>query len=93
MNNEAGRSERMAEARKQFFRLMKVMVAVTGVVLVVAFTWLYRTGTPLPIHFIVAISFAVIGSMMLAAALMGLVFFSHASGADDAQDQNDHPDN
>lgn len=92
MNKEATRSERMADARKRFFLLMKVMLAVTGLVLVLAFTWLYQTGTPLPFHFIVAISFAVIGSLMLAAALMGLVFFSHASGADDAPEQHDRLD-
>jgi len=92
MNNEASRNTRMAAARKRFFALMKVMLAVTGLVLVLAFTWLLQTGTPLPFHFIMAISLAVIGSLMLAAALMGLVFFSHASGADDAPDQHDRPD-
>lgn len=89
MNTDAARNARMADARKRFFLLMKIMLAVTALVLVLAFTWLHQTGTPLPIPFIVAISFAVVGSLMLAAALMGLVFFSHASGADDAPDQQD----
>ncbi len=88
MTTEATRATRMADARKRFFLLMKIMLAVTSLVLVLAFTWLHQTGTPLPIQFIFAISFAVIGSLMLAAALMGLVFFSHASGADDAPDRD-----
>lgn len=89
MTHEARRSARMADARKRFFLLMKIMLVVTILVLALAFTWLHQTGTPLPIHFIAAISLAVIGSLGLAATLMGLVFFSHASGADDAPDQHD----
>jgi hypothetical protein len=69
---------------------MKLMGAVTLLVLAGAFTWLYQTGTPLPLHFVLAVSVAVIGSLMLAAALMGLVFFSAASGADDAPARTDH---
>ena len=83
MLEKPDRTARMADARRQFWRLMKLMLGVTSLVLAVAFTWLHQTGTPLPFHFIVAISIAVVGSLMLAAALMGLVFFSNASGADD----------
>lgn len=83
---------RMREAKRRFARLMWLMLLATVVVLALAFTWLHRTGTPLPLHFIAAISIAVIGSFMLAAALMGLVFFSHASGADDAPDRLDDLD-
>ncbi|MGQ5702705.1 hypothetical protein ACUJ46_11710 [Sandaracinobacteroides sp. A072] len=86
---QATHAERMAEAKRRFVRLMQLMLAATLLVLVLAFSWLHATGTPLPFHFIVAISLAVIGSLMLAAALMGLVFFSHASGADDAPESID----
>lgn len=90
MSKESDKAARMADARRRFWRLMQVMLGVTGAVLVAAFTWLHRTGTPLPFHFIVAISVAVVGSLMLAAALMGLVFFSNASGADsEAEDPFD----
>jgi len=89
MNNEAGQSGRMAGARRRFFALMKVMLGATALVLMLAFVWLYQTDTPLPFHFIAAISIAVIGSLMLAAVLMGLIFFSHASGADDSPEQHD----
>lgn len=83
MTKESDRQRRMTDARRRFWRLMQLMLGVTAVVLAVAFTWLHRTGTPLPLHFILAISIAVVGSLMLAAALMGLVFFSNASGADE----------
>jgi uncharacterized protein (DUF983 family) len=88
MNNER-QTERREAARRRFGRLMVVMVVVTALVLVVAFTWLVQTGTPLPVHLVVAVSLAVIGSLMLAAALMGLVFFSNASGADEEQQSTD----
>jgi uncharacterized membrane protein len=83
MTDKHDTASRMADARRRFWRLMKLMFGVTSLVLAVAFTWLHQTGTPLPLHFIIAISIAVVGSLMLAAALMGLVFFSNASGADD----------
>jgi hypothetical protein len=83
MPDKPDRTARMADARRRFWRLMKLMLAVTSLVLAVDFTWLHQTGTPLPFHFIIAISIAVVGSLMLAAALMGLVFFSNASGADE----------
>lgn len=85
MSIEPSNAGRMADARRRFRRLMLVMLGVTATVLVLAFTWLHQTGTPLPLHFIIAISIAVVGSLMLAAALMGLVFFSNASGADEAR--------
>lgn len=80
------RETRMLEARRRFARLMKLMLGACAVVLVAAFTWLHSTGTPMPLSFIGAIVVAVVGSLMLAAALMGLVFFSAASGADDDAD-------
>ena len=91
IDEAANRAARMLFARKRFATLMKIMLATTIAVLILAFTWLHQTGTPLPLHFILAISFAVIGSLGLAATLMGLVFFSHASGADEAPEQPDKP--
>lgn len=82
-------ARRLAEARRRFFLLLKVMLLASLVVLAGAFYWLHASGTPMPVHLIVAVSIGVIGSLMLAAALMGLVFFSSASGADDDADQQD----
>jgi uncharacterized membrane protein (DUF485 family) len=69
-------------ARRRFGQLLKIMLAATALVLLLAFAWLDSVGTPLPAHLVIAVSIAVAGSLMLAAALMGLVFFSNASGAD-----------
>jgi hypothetical protein len=80
---------RMREARRRFGRLMKLMFGTSLVVLMIAFAWLYATGTPMPLPFLGAIALAVIGSLMMAAALMGLVFFSAASGTDDGVDKRD----
>lgn len=79
----------MREARRRFVRLMKLMFGASLVTLLAAFAWLRATGTPTPLPFLGAIALAVIGSLMLAAALMGLVFFSAASGADDSVDKHD----
>lgn len=80
---------RMLQARRRFVRLMKLMFGASLVTLLAAFAWLYATDTPMPLPFLGAIAVAVIGSLMLAAALMGLVFFSAASGADDEVDKRD----
>lgn len=79
----------MLEARRRFALLMKLMLGVSAVVLAGAFYWLHSSGTPMPLPFIGAIFVAVVGSLMLAAALMGLIFFSSASGADDDADGRD----
>lgn len=80
---------RMLEARRRFARLMKLMFGASLVTLVGAFAWLHATDTPMPLPFLGAIAVAVVGSLMLAAALMGLVFFSAASGADESADSHD----
>lgn len=75
-------SSQLAEARRRYRRLLALMAVASLAVLLAGFAWLSRTGTPLPLPLLGAIAVAVIGSMMLAAALMGLIFFSAASGAD-----------
>lgn len=86
---QPGAQTRMAEARRRFARLMKLMFGASLVTLVGAIAWLRASGTPMPLPFLGAIAVAVIGSLMLAAALMGLVFFSAASGADESVDRLD----
>ncbi len=85
------KSARRAEAWRRFGLLMKLMFATSLLVLIGALAWLKHNGTPMPLPFLGAIAFAVIGSMMLTGALMGLVFFSAASGADDAAAPGDDP--
>jgi FtsH-binding integral membrane protein len=79
----------MADARRRFVRLMKLMFAASLLVTAGAFIWFRLTGVPTPWPFVAAVAFAVFGSLMLAAALMGLIFFSAASGADEEADRRD----
>lgn len=71
-------------AWSRYWRLIRWMLAftllVTAVVLC-AFWWKYGF---LSIHFFIAPALAIIVSMMLTAALMGLVFLSSGSGHDEA---------
>lgn len=82
--------DRRKAARLRFARLMKVTFGASVAVLVLAFALFYAKGTPMTLPFIGAITVAVVGSLMIAAALMGLLFFSSASGADDSADKRDH---
>ncbi|PZU46834.1 MAG: hypothetical protein DI568_10715 [Sphingomonas sp.] len=83
------RQQRLEQARRRFARLMKTAAAASVLVTALAFLFFRLTGTPTPLPFIGAVAVAIIGSLMLTAALMGLVFFSSASGADEDVDQRD----
>lgn len=80
---------RKAEAWRRYRRLLKIMAGITALMLLLGFIWLWATDTPLHGPFIGAVIVAVAGSLMLSAALMGLVFFSSMSGADDEAGPND----
>lgn len=62
---------------------MLLMLAVSALVLAGAFAWLHATGTPISPHFVAATAIAVIASLMLTAALMGLLFLSSNLGVDE----------
>lgn len=79
------REAQRATARLHMKRLMKVTAVVIVLTLIAAFSYLYATDTPMPFHFIVATVITVVGVLVLAAGLMGLLFFSSVSGADDDQ--------
>ncbi|TPE60451.1 hypothetical protein FJQ54_10565 [Sandaracinobacter neustonicus] len=83
------REQRLAQARIRFARLMKAAAAASLLVTALAFIVFRLTGTPTPLPFIGAVIFAIIGSLMLTAALMGLAFFSSASGADEDANNSD----
>lgn len=88
------RKQRIADGWRQYRRLMRIMLSVTALALGAGFVWLYATGTPMHWQFLLAVGFAIAGSLMLSAALMGLVFLSNAIGADDdaASPPDSHPD-
>jgi hypothetical protein len=71
-----------AAARSRFKQLMGWAFALSLVVVAVTFTWLVVSDTPLQVHLFVAVALGIIAVLMLAAALMGLVFLSSATGRD-----------
>ncbi|MGL5839979.1 MAG: hypothetical protein ACRCY3_15915 [Sphingorhabdus sp.] len=75
---------RFAWAR--YKRLMRWMLLVTLTVTAIALGAFYWTNGFVSIHFFIATAGAIIGAMMLTAALMGLVFLSSGTGHDEAID-------
>jgi hypothetical protein len=73
-----------AFAWNRYWRLMRWMFGFTLVVTVIALTAFWWTNGFVSIHFFIATAGAIIASIMLMAALMGLVFLSSGSGHDEA---------
>ena len=81
LDNDA--TSRVAWAR--YRRLMRGMTIVSAAAVVLALAWLHFTlPGGLTIHMIIATTAGVGLSVMLGAALMGLVFLSSGSGHDEA---------
>ena len=75
----------------RYWRLMRFMAAMTVLAVVGVLAAIHFTGAALPIHFYIATGLGVLLTMMLASALMGLVFLSSGTGHDDAiDDRIDH---
>lgn len=68
----------------RYWRLMRWMAGFTVVVTTIALTAFWWKYGFLSIHFFIAPALAIIVSIMLTAALMGLVFLSSGSGHDEA---------
>ncbi len=73
---------RFAWAR--YWRLMRWMAGFTVIVTFVVLGLFYWQNGMVSIHFYIATAGAIIVSMLLTCALMGLVFLSSGSGHDDA---------
>lgn len=72
-----------AEAWARYRRLMLWMLTAAITAVIGAIVYLKAQGGPFPIHMFIATVLGVGVSVMLAAALMGLVFMSSGSGHDD----------
>ena len=68
---------------RRYRRLMLVMVSVALLTVATAFAVLHYQGVPLRLHLVIALGLAITFSLLLAGALMGLVFVSARSGHDD----------
>ncbi len=62
---------------------MRWMALAALAVVLGALIWLKASGSPMPVHMVIATIAGVGLSMLLGTALMGLAFFSAGSGHDD----------
>jgi hypothetical protein len=76
-------TEDPALAWKRYRSMMKWMVLASVVAVILALIFLGAGGEPMSIHLIIATTAGVGLSVLLGTALMGLVFLSNRSGADD----------
>lgn len=74
---------RAAAMWKRYWRLMRWMILVSFVAVIGALYYLHVEGGLISIHMIIATVAGVGASVLLAAALMLLVFMSSASGHDE----------
>lgn len=69
---------------RRFRRLMALMLGLGLLGIAAVAGWLAWSGEPLRLHMLLAMAIAILGSLLLAGLLMGLVFLSARSGHDDA---------
>jgi hypothetical protein len=74
---------------KRFRLLIGVALAAAVVLIPLALWYIWFMGSELRLHLIVAVSLAITFTLVLAATLMGLLFFSSESG----HDQRVHDEN
>lgn len=78
----------------RYFRLMRWMGLFTACVVAISIAYLHEVVGDVPIHLYIATALGVGFTIMLMAALMGLVFLSSGTGHDEAVDNSleDHID-
>jgi hypothetical protein len=90
----AGKSTQTVDAWARYRRLLLVVTTMVPFAIGAAYLFLYLAGTPLRLHLLVSLALGITLSMLLAGALMGLLFLSSRSGvdasvADDPLDEDD----
>lgn len=73
-----------AYAWARFRRIMRWMMATTVVLVAAAVSVLYRSNGMVSVHLYIATALGIGLTMLLASALMGLVFLSSGTGHDDS---------
>ncbi|MBY6127359.1 MULTISPECIES: hypothetical protein [Qipengyuania] len=84
--------EAAAFAWARYRRIMRAMLLFTIGLVAIAMALLYKFGGEVSVHFYIATALGVGFVMLLAGALMGLVFLSSGTGHDESVDNN-LPDN
>ncbi len=70
-------------AWKRYRNMMKWMVLASVIAVILALVYLGAGGEPMSLHLVIATAAGVGLSVLLGTALMGLVFLSNRTGADD----------
>ncbi len=83
-----------AHAWRRFRMLMRLMLAVTAVVVIIAMILIYFENGLESVHLYIATALGIGFAMLLTGALMGLVFLSNGSGHDQSvmDASTRHPD-
>ncbi len=76
--------DKAAHAWANYRRLMRIMSALTLLVIAAALGALYALGAIVSIHFVIATALGIGATMMLMSVLMGLVFLSSGTGHDES---------
>ncbi|MEA3035991.1 MAG: hypothetical protein QOH04_1756 [Sphingomonadales bacterium] len=76
--------ERAHRAWLHYRKTMRWMVVVSAAAALLAIFYLWITGTEMRLHLVIATLAGVFLSVLLGTGLMGLLFASNMSGADDA---------
>lgn len=76
--------EKASHAWARFLRIMRWMMAITVGLVIGSVVLLYRSNGMVSIHFYIATALGVGFTMLLASALMGLVFLSSGTGHDES---------
>ena len=79
--------EKAAHAWARYLRVMRWMLTVTVGLVIGSLLLLYRSNGMVSIHFYIATALGVGFTMLLASALMGLVFLSSGSGHDEVMSE------
>lgn len=72
-----------ADLRRRYWRLVGLMALIAVVTIAGALWYLHASGTPLRLHVALAMSLGIGLTLLLAGALMSLLFFSARSGHDE----------
>ena len=78
--------ENAAYAWARFRQIMKVLMAVTVLIVIIALTMLYAFNGMISVHFYIAVALGISFTMLLGGGLMGLVFLSNGTGHDESVD-------
>lgn len=76
--------QKSAHAWARYLRIMRWMMLLTVGLVVAAVVVLYRSNGMVSIHFYIATALGVGFTMLMASALMGLVFLSSGTGHDES---------